>query len=83
MFFRKVSSEEEQQFRQWARDNYKPFSDISGVWHPYTQDECVKMNLENASLVPDKKDEPEHNHFGEMHLPKTCPACRAIKVNIE
>lgn len=25
------------------------------------------------------KDEPEHNHFGEIFLPDTCPACKALK----
>ena len=53
MFFRQLSSEEEKDFRQWARDNYKPFSDISGAWHPCVQDECKKMNEEKSILVPD------------------------------
>ncbi len=44
--FRTLSTEEEIEFRQWARENYKRFSPISGIWHPVVQDECRKMNEE-------------------------------------
>lgn len=44
--FRELSSEEEKEFRQWSRSNYKPFDDIRGIWHPIVQDECIKMNEE-------------------------------------
>ena len=47
--FKKLSSEEKVEFRQWARDNYKPFDEIKGIWHPVVQEECTKMNKE-ASL---------------------------------
>lgn len=57
MFFRQLSSEEEKDFRKWARDNYKAFSDISGAWHPVVQDECKKMNEEQAVMMPDRKSE--------------------------
>jgi len=33
-------------FKQWARDNYKPGEEISGVWHPVVQKECAKINEE-------------------------------------
>lgn len=46
--FRELSPEEEKQFRQWARDNYKPFTEIKGIWHPVVQDECVKITKEQA-----------------------------------
>jgi len=42
--FRELSPASEQQFRQWARDNYQPLSPIKGVWHPIVQEECAKMN---------------------------------------
>lgn len=32
--------------RAWARENYKPFDPITGVWHPVVQAECVRMNIE-------------------------------------
>lgn len=44
--FRHLSPEEETEFRKWARENYKPFDPISGVWHPAVQAECVRMNQE-------------------------------------
>ncbi len=36
--------------RQWARDNYKPFTPINGVWHWLVQEECTKIN--QATEVP-------------------------------
>lgn len=56
MFFRQLSSEEEEKFKQWARDNYKPFDNINTAWHPAVQEECAKINRENSSFVPDKED---------------------------
>ena len=45
--FRSLNSQEEEEFRQWARENFNPESDqISSVWHPVVQDECAKMRLE-------------------------------------
>lgn len=41
-----LSDEQEQEFRQWARDNYVPGESINGVWHEIVQDECVKINRE-------------------------------------
>jgi hypothetical protein len=77
MFFKQLSSEEEQEFRQWARDNYKPFSKIDGIWHPSTQDECVKMNTENSSIAQPVL------HTCETYSPDTCSACRVIQRNID
>jgi len=48
--FRELGVEEEKKFRQWARDNYKPLTEIKGVWHPVVQDECVKINAEKGGL---------------------------------
>jgi hypothetical protein len=42
--FRELSPDEQQSFRQWARENYTPFEPISGVWHPIVQDECRIIN---------------------------------------
>ena len=46
LFRTDISPEEEQEFRQWARDNYTPFEMITGLWHPIVQDECRIMNQE-------------------------------------
>lgn len=53
MFFRDLSEDEKNDFRAWARENYKSGSEISGVWHPVVQEECVKINAECAVLVND------------------------------
>tara|TARA_R100000808_G_scaffold410_3_gene2184 strand:+ start:1781 stop:1954 length:174 start_codon:yes stop_codon:yes gene_type:complete len=42
--FRHLNASEEKEFRQWAKDNYKPLDPIKGVWHPIVQDECKLMN---------------------------------------
>ena len=42
--FKTLSESEEQEFRQWARDNYTPLDPIKGIWHPIVQDECTKIN---------------------------------------
>ena len=44
MLFRELTETEEQEFREWAHDNYKPLSPIKGVWHPVVQAECVQIN---------------------------------------
>lgn len=45
-----MSPEEEIDFRRWARENYKPFEPIKGIWHPVVQDECVKINREEGMI---------------------------------
>jgi hypothetical protein len=44
--FRKLTAREEETFRTWARENYVPYEEIDGLWHPVIQDECVRMNRE-------------------------------------
>lgn len=46
LLFDTLTPEQEADFRQWARQNYKPFGVISGAWHPVIQEECTKMNSE-------------------------------------
>ena len=50
MLFRQLNTDEEKQFRAWARENYTPLSPISGVWHTVVQDECRRMNEERAAM---------------------------------
>lgn len=59
MSFRKLSKEEEADFRSGARESYKPFSEIKGIWHPVYQDECKKINEENSIFVDDRKESDE------------------------
>jgi len=42
--FRELDENEKQEFRKWAQDNYKPFTDIKGIWHPIVQEEYIKIN---------------------------------------
>lgn len=44
--FRELTEKEQDEFRRWARENYQPFSEIKGIWHPAVQEECTKMNRE-------------------------------------
>lgn len=50
-FFRRLSSEGEKRFRQWARDNYKVGEEISIVWHPVVKNECWVMNKEEDEKI--------------------------------
>lgn len=59
MTFRKLNEQEAQKFRAHARQGYKPFQNINGVWHPVYQAECVKMNREAASFVVELEEDKE------------------------
>jgi hypothetical protein len=50
--FSNLSPADEAEFRKWARDNYKPFEPINGVWHPVVQDECRIMNQDAELEIP-------------------------------
>lgn len=59
MFFRKLTPAEERKFREWARDNYEPGSEIKGTWHPVVQDECVEINRRRSVFVLDTSAMPQ------------------------
>tara|TARA_R100000789_G_scaffold14798_1_gene18366 strand:+ start:599 stop:892 length:294 start_codon:yes stop_codon:yes gene_type:complete len=46
--FRKLNKKEEQEFKQWARDNYIPGTKVNEVYHPVVQQECDLINREIA-----------------------------------
>lgn len=46
-FFRQLDAGEEQEFRQWARDNFNPKVDASPLWHPVVRDEWKKLQSES------------------------------------
>jgi len=48
---KELTAEEELEYRKWARGNYKPYSTISGIWHPVVQEECSKINKEKDKEV--------------------------------
>lgn len=45
--YAELTEKQKQEFREWARENYKPHDPINGLWHPEVQKECVKINEEN------------------------------------
>lgn len=44
--FRQLTEQEKSKFRQWARVNYIPHTEINSVWHPVVQAECHRINKE-------------------------------------
>lgn len=47
--FRQLTEPEKEKFRQWARTNYIPHTEINEVWHPVVQSECRRINEEMES----------------------------------
>jgi len=44
--FKELTEKEKTTFREWARQNYKPLTEIKGIWHPVAQAECARINDE-------------------------------------
>ena len=42
-WFRELTPDEEEQFRQWARENFDPGTPASPLWHPVVRDEWAKL----------------------------------------
>jgi hypothetical protein len=42
--FKDLTDKEVAEFKDWARKQYKPFTEIKGIWHPVIQEECAKIN---------------------------------------
>lgn len=42
-FFRTLDADEEETFRQWARDNWKRGDEVNPLWHPVVRDEIAKL----------------------------------------
>lgn len=57
--FRMLTPDEEKEYKQSARDNYEPLTEIKGIFHPVYQLECVKINIE-TNLIMDAE-EAEQN----------------------
>lgn len=47
--FKELLPEEEEEYREWARENYQVHSEINPVWHPAVCQECELMNEEDAA----------------------------------
>jgi hypothetical protein len=50
MLFRELTSQEESEFRAWARDNkeecFAASNETLAIWHPVIRDEIEKMKSE-------------------------------------
>ena len=51
--FKDLTDKEVAEFKDWARKQYKPFTEIKGIWHPVIQEECANMNTEAEFNVDD------------------------------
>ena len=49
--YRELNPEEEQDFRDWARENFKPGGEVNQAWHPVVRDECLKIELESKDFT--------------------------------
>lgn len=58
MMFRNLNKTETKKFRKWARDNYKPNSEISELWHPVVRNECHAINSEFNQKEPNNECNP-------------------------
>lgn len=54
--FRALPANDCLEFKRLARQNYTPFSNIEGIWHPIYQAECVKINHEHSLYRIDSED---------------------------
>jgi len=45
--FRRLNAEEEQTFRQWARDHFVSGKEPDPMWHPVVRDEWTKLQESN------------------------------------
>ena len=50
--FKDLTAEEEEEFRQWAREHYLPKGARSNVWHPVVHNEMEKMERELGFWEP-------------------------------
>ena len=49
--FQVLDAEQEKEYRQWARGNWKHGSDINHLWHPVVRAECAQMQAEYPALL--------------------------------
>ena len=73
--FRDLTLEEEQQFRAWARANYKAFEPIDGTWHPVIQHECAEINrlADVFRNLPPRPDDPSRRAYAEYCKDEEAP----------
>ncbi len=53
--FKRLSEEEQDEYRMWAINNYTPGTHISGLWHPVVRKECERINAERNQRASNNK----------------------------
>ena len=43
MKFRELTNEEDERFREWAREHWRPNTEPNPLWHPVVRDEWSKI----------------------------------------
>ena len=71
MLFKILNQEEHDKFVKWALENYKPFTNIDGAWHPVIQEMCVQINKDESGYQKAMDGET----FLCQHGLKDCAAC--------
>lgn len=66
--FRTLRPKEIEDFRNWARENYKPFDEIKSIWHPVTQLECAIINLKESVKIYNNELRKYLNDNNEQHV---------------
>lgn len=66
--FKDLNENQENEFRQWARENYQPLTPIEGIWHPVIQDECARINAAHDLLLGYPQDAGDSR---DLHRPLT------------
>ena len=81
--FRDLDSKEEQEFKQWARDNYEPGTEVNTAYHPVVQAECELINTEleedsvdmECSICEIKLDDDYGNNASPVNDGTCCDNC--------
>jgi hypothetical protein len=68
MIFRELKETEEEEFRQWMRDNYATFIPDPDIHHPGVVDEYRKLQEENNKLPLYAKDYDTFTPAMEHHI---------------
>jgi hypothetical protein len=57
--FKDLSPDEEKQFRQWARDNFKIDQEPNELWHPLVREEWAKIKNNHLNAIQRTLDKGE------------------------
>ena len=72
-FFRELDEKEQEEFRQWARDNHDPNKEPDKYWHPVVIEEWNKLTAKHKEALEGAIEAEEHFSLDELeeHARKT------------